>query len=238
MQKSNQIKTVAIIVAGGKGKRMGQPKQFLKIAGKPMLEWTIAAFEKAAIIDGIILVVAKENLPMACRLKSSKLLKVVAGGTERQDSVKNGLRQLPDKTEIVVIHDGARPAVSEEIINRSVQAARRYGAALAAVPVKDTIKKIKNQKSCLPAGTAKIKKIIKVEKTLERDELWAAQTPQTFKANIIREAYAKSKGSFTDDAALVERLNKPVSIIFGSYANIKVTTPEDLAVMKNVLTGR
>ncbi|MGB9613317.1 MAG: IspD/TarI family cytidylyltransferase, partial [Candidatus Margulisiibacteriota bacterium] len=116
--KPKKLRNIAIIVAGGKGKRMGlaSGKQFLKIAGKPMVEWTICAFQKNKIIDGIILVVAKENLKRAKKLKFSKIIRVVVGGKERQDSVRKGLEALPSSAEIVVIHDGARPAVADELI--------------------------------------------------------------------------------------------------------------------------
>lgn len=225
------MKTIAIIVAGGKGKRMKRPKsryphlrgkQFLKIAGKPMIEWTLSAFQKSKVIDGIILVVAKEALAKARQLRFSKIIKVVAGGAERSDSVKNGLKELPDSTNFVVIHDGARPAVTEELINRSIRAARKYGAALLGVPVKDTIKTIDRQRST-------------VDKTLNREKLWQAQTPQTFRASIIKKAYEKLRGKVTDDAMAVEKSKIPVKIVMGSYENIKVTTPEDIKIIEAIL---
>jgi len=215
------MKTVAIIVAGGKGKRMGKPKQFLKIAGKPMVSWTLAAFQKCKAIDAIILVVEKENLAKARTLKFSKITKIVEAGKERQDSVKNGLKVLPESAEIVVIHDGARPAVTETLIEDAIRAARRFGAAIVAVPVKDTIKQV-NYK-CV------------VKKTLNRHELWAVQTPQAFKTSIILPAYCRLKEKVTDDASAVEKIGVRVKIIKGSYENLKVTTPEDLKLMETIL---
>ena len=218
------MKTVAIIVAGGQGKRMGKPKQFLKIVGRPMLEWALSAFQKAKVIDGIILVVEESELSKSKHFHYSKLLKVVAGGKERQDSVKNGLKELPATTAIVVIHDGARPAVTPFLIEQSVKAARKYGAAIIGVPAKDTIKEINNS--------------MFIKRTVDRSKLWQAQTPQTFRASIIRKAYTKIRGKITDDAMPVEKLNIPVKMIMGSYENLKMTTPEDLKIMEAILTSR
>jgi len=219
------MKTIAIIVAGGKGKRMGKPKQFLKIEGKPMLEWTVAAFQRAQSIDGIILVVSKEDLAKAKRIRSAKIIEVVESGKERTDSVRNGLKVLPPSAEIVVIHDGARPAVTVDIIERSVREAKKCGAIVAGVPVKDTVKKVESRK-------------LKVERSLNRDELWLAQTPQTFKVSLIRRAYAQPAEKVTDDAMLVEKLKIPVKMVMGAYENLKVTTPEDLKLMAAILKDR
>ncbi|MFA6170757.1 MAG: 2-C-methyl-D-erythritol 4-phosphate cytidylyltransferase [Candidatus Margulisiibacteriota bacterium] len=233
------MKKIAIIVAGGRGKRMGQDKQFLPIAGRPMLGWTAAAFDKAKIIDGIILVVARHNLAKARKIRSKKIIAVVASGPERQDSVQNGLKALPESAEIVLIHDGARPAVSEAIISASVKAAQRHGAAVVGVPVKDTIKRV------LPPLSSGHLPLIKgenergfVKATLDRRELWAAQTPQTFQASLILNAYAKIRGLCTDDAMVVELAGLPVVMVMGSYQNIKVTTPEDLDYIAKVLKRR
>ncbi|MBI5079028.1 2-C-methyl-D-erythritol 4-phosphate cytidylyltransferase [Candidatus Saganbacteria bacterium] len=223
------MKTIAIIVAGGEGRRMGRRKQFLRIAGKPMLEWTLSAFQKAKIIDGIILVAAKEQFPLAKKLCFSKIIEVVEAGAERQDSVKNGLKGLPESVEIVVIHDGARPGVKEDMIDRSVRAARKWGAAVVGVPVKDTVKKILNSKS-------EIRNNVEIIRTIDRDDLWVAQTPQAFRVSIIKKAYAKLRGEVTDDAMAVEKLGLPVKMIMGSYANLKVTTLEDMRIMEGILT--
>ena len=225
------MKNIAVIVAGGKGKRMGKPKQFLKIAGKPMLQWTIAPFQRSGMIDGIILVVAKEQLAPAKKLKYTKIIEVVAGGKERQDSVRNGIAALPDLAEIVVIHDGARPAVAVRLIEDSIKAAKKYGAAVVGVPVKDTIKQITNAECRMPNEC-------KIIKTVSRKNLWAAQTPQSFKASILRKAYAKLHGQITDDAMAVEKIGIPVKMILGAYENSKVTTPGDLKAMEAILKER
>ena len=219
------MKTIAIIVAGGQGKRMGRPKQFLKIAGKPMLAWTVDAFQRVKAIDGIILVVAPDQQTAAARIKASKILAIVPGGKQRQDSVRNGLAVLPPGAQIVLIHDGARPAVSAETINGTIRAARQHGAAIAAVPLKDTIKQVARRDP-------------RIVKTLDRSELWAAQTPQTFTMPVIKKAYEQPVHDVTDDAAAVERLGIPVQIVMGSSANLKVTTPEDLSIMEAILKGR
>lgn len=219
------MKVIAIIVAGGRGKRMGRDKQFLPIAGRPMLSWTVDAFAKAKIVDGIILVVARHNLAKARKIRSKKILAVVESGPERQDSVQNGLKALPASAEIVLIHDGARPAVSEAIISASVKAAQRHGSAVVGVPVKDTVKRV--------TGDGQ-----RIKETLNRQELWAAQTPQTFQASTILKAYAKIKGLCTDDSMVVELAGLPVVMVMGSYQNIKVTTPEDLDYIAKVLKRR
>jgi 2-C-methyl-D-erythritol 4-phosphate cytidylyltransferase len=219
------MKTVAIIVAGGQGKRMGRPKQFIKIAGKPMLAWTVDAFQRVKAVDGIILVVTPDQEDLAKKIKASKIIAVVAGGRQRQDSVRNGLAVLPKGTQIVLIHDGARPAVEAEAINGTIRAAKEHGAAIAAVPLKDTIKQVASREP-------------RVVKTMDRGELWAAQTPQTFTVPVIKKAYEQLVHDVTDDAAAVERLGIPVQIVMGSYANLKVTTPEDLFIMEAILKGR
>jgi len=222
--------TYAIIVAGGRGQRMGRRKQFLPIAGKPMLWWTVSAMQKAKVIDGIILVVAREQLRLARRLKFSKVSAVVAGGRERPDSVRNGLKALPAAAEIVAIQDGARPAVTPGIIAASVKAARKYGAAVVGVPIKDTVKKVSSK----PLDFARGKQLA-VSRTVDREGLWAAQTPQTFRVALIKRAYAKLRGRITDDAMAVEKLGIRVKMVMGSYANLKVTAPEDLKIMEAIL---
>ena len=219
------MKTVAIIVAGGQGKRMGRPKQFIKIAGKPMLAWTVDAFQRTKAIDGIILVVTPDQEDLAKKIKASKIIAVVAGGRQRQDSVRNGLAALPKGVQIVLIHDGARPAVEAATINGTIRAAREHGAAIAAVPLKDTIKLVNRREA-------------KILKTLDRSEMWAAQTPQTFTVPVINKAYETLKHDVTDDAAAVERLGIPVFIVTDSYANLKVTSPEDIFIMEAILKGR
>ncbi|KPJ69568.1 hypothetical protein AMJ44_03370 [candidate division WOR-1 bacterium DG_54_3] len=218
------MKTVAIITAAGYGKRMGQPKQFIQIAGKPILEWTLSVFEKEKIIDEIILVVNEEDLARVKKFKFSKLKQVVAGGKERQDSVYEGLKVLSEDTEMVAIHDGARPLVTPEIIQRAVAEAKEFGAVVVGVPIKDTIKSVTSNQ-------------FTVTSTLNRDELWAAQTPQVFKKEIIVKAYQEGSGKYqvTDDAMLVEKSGIPVKMVMGSYLNVKITKLEDLKIAEGIM---
>jgi len=212
---------------------MGQPKQFLEIAGKPMVEQTISIFEKADCIDEIILVISPEEIEKAKKFKFKKIKKIVAGGKERQDSVNNGLKELPDDCEIVAIHDGARPFVSVDIIEESVREAKKEGAIVVGVPVKDTIKQL--QTSNIKHQN---KSELQIEKTLNRKSLWRAQTPQVFKKEIIVKAYQAGYNRYqvTDDAMLVEKLGIPVKMAMGSYQNIKITTPEDLKLAKGIIS--
>lgn len=226
MQGSDQIKqefmkTVAIITAAGYGKRMGRPKQFIEIGCKPILERTLTVFNGTKVVDEMILVVNPEDVERSKKLKFSKLKKIIAGGKERQDSVFNGLKALPEDAEIVAIHDGARPFVSEQIIEKAISEAKDFGAVVVGVPVKDTIKSVTSNGN-------------RVTGTLNRDELWAAQTPQVFKKDIIVRAY-QCKHRVTDDAMLVEKLGIPVKMVMGSYQNIKITTTEDLKIAQGIL---
>ncbi|MBU1027246.1 MAG: 2-C-methyl-D-erythritol 4-phosphate cytidylyltransferase [Candidatus Margulisbacteria bacterium] len=219
------MKTVAIITAAGFGKRMGQPKQFIELAGKSILERTLSVFDNCKLIDSIILVVNQEDVERAKKFKFEKLEQVVAGGKERQDSVSNGLKVLAKEVEIVVIHDGARPFVTLEIIENSVRETEKAGAVVVGVPVKDTIKEVGELSGSRVAGT------------LDRQKLWAAQTPQVFKKDIILQAYSDgaTRCQVTDDAMLVEKLGVPVKMVMGSYRNIKITTPEDLLIARAFL---
>ena len=219
------MKTVAIIVAAGYGKRMGKPKQFLEIGGKPMLERTLSVFEKARIIDGIILVVNEEDVGRAKKISFAKLKKVVTGGEKRKDSVYEGLKAVPPAAKIVAIHDGARPFVTSEMIEAAVAEAEVFGAAVVGVPLTDTIKKVDGVK-------------LEVESSLDRQELWAAQTPQAFKTDIIMRAYeqGRAKHEVTDDATLVEKMGTKVKMVMGSPLNMKITRPDDLWVAEGILS--
>jgi len=200
---------------------MGEPKQFLFLLGRPMLEWTIDAFKKCDAINEIILVVAKDNIAKA----KVYGFKVAEGGEERTDSVRNGLALVSPDTDIVLIHDGARPLVTEKIIKRAVDGLKETGAAIVGVPVKDTVKQV-NSEQCT------------VYRTLERSSLWQAQTPQAFRYDIIKKAYENAKSNATDDSKLVEDLGIKVKMVMGSYENIKVTTPEDLIIAEAFLKNR
>lgn len=218
------MNTDAVIVSAGKGHRFmeGQKKQFYFLGGKPILAHTLDKFETCPLIRSILLVVGQEDMDYCLKeviekYKLKKVSQIVPGGKRRQESVKNGMDALPKDEDIVVIHDGVRPFVTKTMIEDSIHSAVRYGAVILAMPVKDTIK-MSN-----PDGT--------VLKTLDRESLWQIQTPQTFQAKVIKEAYHRAtEDGFvgTDDASLVERLGVKVHILPGSYANIKITTQEDL----------
>jgi 2-C-methyl-D-erythritol 4-phosphate cytidylyltransferase len=217
-------KADAIIVSAGRGHSLKEAskKQFLTLAGKPILVHTLDRFETSPLIRFIVLVVGEEDLDYCLkeiveRYQYQKITQIIPGGKERQDSVRNGLQALARDTEIVVIHDGVRPFVTREMVEESIRGAKRLGAVVLAMPVKDTVK---------TANTDGI-----VLKTLDRESLWQIQTPQAFQAEMIREAYRRAtEDGFvgTDDASLVERLGTRVHILPGSYSNIKITTREDL----------
>jgi 2-C-methyl-D-erythritol 4-phosphate cytidylyltransferase len=218
------MKTVAIIPAGGSGKRMqGRlSKQYLPLDGKPILVHTLRVFQRSPDIDEIILVVLEEDIQKVRQMivesrRISKVRHVLAGGEQRQDSVRNGLAVIGNDVEIVLIHDAVRPFVSEDLIHAVVREAEIHGAVTAGMPVKDTIKRVDRN------GT--------VLETLDRQVLWMTQTPQAFKRYLIQEAYRKADADRfygTDDASLVERMGFQVKMIAASYANFKITTPEDL----------
>ena len=228
------MKVVALIPAAGRGSRMGdkEKKPYLTLAGKPILAHTLSEFEQCSLIDETILIVSENE--MECSrisiveaFKFKKVSKVVAGGLKRQDSVWEGLKALNHDYELVVVHDGVRPFVSQENLEKSILETANYEATVIAVPVKDTVKIVSKQGEVL--------------ETIDRSKVWAIQTPQTFKHDILKRAYEKAiKDGFygTDDASLVERLEIKVRIIPGSYENIKITTPEDLALGEAILRRR
>jgi 2-C-methyl-D-erythritol 4-phosphate cytidylyltransferase len=228
------MKADAIIVSAGKGQRFmeGRKKQFFLLADKPILTHTLDKFENCPLIDSILLVVGQEDMDYCLKEiieknRYRKISQIVPGGKRRQDSVKNGMDALSRDANIVVIHDGVRPFVTREMIEDSIHSAQRFGAVVMAMPVKETIKIADAD------GT--------VLKTLDRESLWQIQTPQTFQAHVIKEAYQKAtENGFvgTDDASLVERLGMKVHILPGSYTNIKITTPEDLILANLFLRMR
>ena len=216
---NNQPKVGAIIAAAGASRRMGGiDKVFAPLGGKPVLAWVVDAFNGCNSIDQIVVVVSRKNLEKCRQLIAdeewSKPIEVCAGGRRRQDSVAAGLSRLD--CDWVVIHDGARPLVTSTLIERGLRAARETGAAVAAVPVTDTIKLAKSDRI--------------VHQTPPRQNLWAVQTPQVFRYGLIAEAYRKAKEEVTDDASLVERLGYKVKLYMGAYDNIKITNPDDLLI--------
>ena len=202
----------------------GADKIFVPLAGKPLLAHTLGAFQACPAVDDIVLVLAQDRLNEGKQLiedhNLSKVKDVCPGGARRQDSVKAGLRRLAG-CEWVLIQDGARPCVSQSIIEDALQSARDSGAAVPAVPVSNTLKIVSED--------------LFVEKTPSRERLWSVQTPQAFRFDIINEAHSKSQGAVTDDASLVEDLGYRVRVFLGSRANIKVTTPDDLPVAEAIL---
>ena len=218
--KSNQPKVAAIIVAAGESRRMeGIDKMFATLGGEPLLLRATRAFQKCPAVSQIVVVVSGENKEKCQHLVGgeewSKVSDVCLGGKRRQDSVAAGLKRLQN-CDWVIIHDGARPLVTVDLIERGLEAAKETGAAVAAVPVTDTIKLV---------GDDEI-----VMGTPPRQNLRAVQTPQVFRLDIITKAYQRAKGDVTDDASLVEQLGYRVKLYMGSYDNIKVTTPDDLAL--------
>jgi 2-C-methyl-D-erythritol 4-phosphate cytidylyltransferase len=224
--------TTAIIVAAGKGTRMGPnvDKMFLELHGCPVVAHTWRRFEQAACIDEIVLVV-REGMRSAFQELADKHgfrkpFRLTAGGKERQDSVWNGLEAVSPGTEIVAIQDAARPCTRTELIEATIAAARDMGAAVAAQAVTDTIKE---------SGDGQ-----RIERTLDRARLWAVQTPQTFRLEVIRRALAEVRSrnlQVTDDTAACELIGQPVRLVVNNAPNPKVTRPEDLSWVETVLKG-
>ena len=228
------MKTVAIIPAGGAGRRFnaGTAKQYLSLNGLPILAHSLKVLEQAEDIDEIILVVPETDIKsvrdkLICKNNLQKVAKIVAGGAKRQDSVCNGIAAVEGQCDIVVVHDGVRPFVTVEMIKRAVEAARRFQAAVIGVPAKDTIKETEVNDF--------------IVRTVPRQNLWITQTPQAFHFDVLQKAYeAACRDNYcgTDDASLVERIGVKVKMIAGSYENIKITTPEDLVVAEALLKSR
>jgi 2-C-methyl-D-erythritol 4-phosphate cytidylyltransferase/2-C-methyl-D-erythritol 2,4-cyclodiphosphate synthase len=223
------MKAAAIIPAGGSGSRMGLgvPKQFVALAGKPLLIHTLEAFAGLDSLSDIVLVVPEAHLSHTVSLlaeaRLAKVGKVVPGGRTRQDSVKAGFAALSEDIELVMVHDGARPLVSGRLIEKCLAAAAEYGAALAALPVKDTLKQVEGYV---------------VQKTIERSPLWQAQTPQAAKAPLLRKAFALAEEhNFigTDEASVLEHAAIDVHVVVGEERNIKITRPEDLRLAEALL---
>jgi len=220
----------AIIAAGGRGERVGGslPKQFIEIKKKPLLVYTVENFEKCERIDEIVLVVPEEYVGLSSYqivdvFNFRKIRKIISGGKERRDSVYKALLSLPGNTDIVTIHDGVRPFISPEKIIKSIEMCKEDKAVILALPINETVKRVEDRF---------------VITTLDREKLWVAQTPQTFEYKLILEAYKKAiEAGFigTDDSSLVERLGFKVKVLEGEYENIKITTPEDLALAERMI---
>ena len=227
---SNRV--VAVVPAAGRGARMGGniPKQFLSLGDIPILAYALRTLESVQSITDIIVVIpqadqdyCREDIIERCGIR--KVTDIVSGGPRRQDSVRNGLMAITETPALVVVHDGVRPFVSKKIVTNAVHVAMESGAALVAIPMKDTVKRVNQQGY--------------VEGTLNREELWLAQTPQVFRYSWLMEAHqlAEAKNlEVTDDAGMIEQLGYPISIVEGSAHNIKITRPEDLALGEAILS--
>lgn len=231
----NGFKSFALIPAAGMGKRMGASinKQYLQLGGVPIVARTISVFEQAPFIDAIYLVIPADEIPY-CREQVveaygfRKVVEIVPGGKERQNSVMNGLNAIGPRAaadDVVLIHDGVRPFITRQLLLESIDLARSGDGALVAVPAKDTIKTVRD-------GI--------VIDTPPRETLWQAQTPQSFRFGVIHEAHlAAERGGFTgtDDASLVEQRGGRIRVVRGDYRNIKITTPEDLVLAEAFLAN-
>lgn len=215
----------AIVLAAGESRRMGRDKTLLLVGGRPLIAHTLAAFEACPVIDQVVLVLAPSNahavLPLLARFP--KVVRTCMGGRRRQDSVRAGLHTIAPR-EWVVVHDGARPLVTPELIAAGVAAAAETGAAAAALPVVDTLKETD--------GAAIVRR------TLPREHLWAVQTPQVFRYDLLLRAHNAAIDDVTDDCALVEQIGGSVKLYPGASANFKVTTPEDIAIVEAILRAR
>jgi 2-C-methyl-D-erythritol 4-phosphate cytidylyltransferase len=219
-----------IIVAAGKSERMGSDvdKAFLSLGTRPVLAYSLLAFEQCPMIDGVILVVRKDRQDSARGLAKifgcDKVRKIVSGGTSRQASVLLGLAELGDDVRTVVVHDGARPCVTPDLIGETIKSAKRHGSGVAAVKITDTIKEVDRG--------------MVVSRTVDRSKLWAVQTPQAFRVELLSQAYEnvrKRKLTITDEASAIEALGEDVHLVPAPLANIKITTPEDLALAGMIL---
>jgi 2-C-methyl-D-erythritol 4-phosphate cytidylyltransferase len=219
MNKGHKLGVV--MVAAGTSQRMeGVNKLFAPLKGKPLLAWSVDTCQRYGLIQQIVLVLNDEVLARGQKLKKERgwsKVTLCPGGARRQDSVKEGLRQIMD-CDLVMIHDGARPFLTTDLIEDGLKVVGKTEAAIAAVPVKDTIKLTADERL--------------IGETVQRERLWAAQTPQIFSFDVITRAYENLAAEVTDDATAVERLGHKVQLYMGNYKNIKVTTTEDLALAR------
>lgn len=220
-------KFAAVVVAAGNGQRMGVDKTFLELGGRPLIAWPLDILENNEMINEIILVLHKDRIDAGRDLMKKnrwhKITAICAGGNRRQDSVKNGLASI-SKSDWVLIHDGARPFLTERLINDGIKAAEETGAAVACTEVKDTIKLVDDSEAVL--------------QTLNRNQLKAVQTPQIFRLDILTKAYDMINSEVTDDATIVEKAGYRVKLYPGDYENIKITTPDDLLLAEIIAKGR
>jgi 2-C-methyl-D-erythritol 4-phosphate cytidylyltransferase len=218
-----------IVVAAGRSERMGGVDKVLtELVGRPLIAWTLAAFRSCPGVEGVVVVAAPERVErvrdLVAEWRFRNVINVVPGGERRQDSVRAGI-EAANGAAIVAIHDGARPLVTPELISRGIELARECGAAIAAVPARDTVKQAEGDPPVIRA-------------THDRASIWLAQTPQVFDRELLMRAHEEAGSNATDDAALVEALGHNVLIYEGSAQNIKITTPEDLLIAETLLRAR
>jgi len=232
------MKATVLVPAAGMGRRMGTSvnKQYLDLAGRPVLAHTLDLFQQHPAIDSIYPILPADEIAfghteIVARYGIDKVRRIVAGGAERQDSVRNGLTALQEDgalaaDDIVLIHDGARPLLDAELIPQIIAAAHQSGACIVAIPAKDTIKQVQNRQ---------------ILSTPDRSSLWQAQTPQAFRFELILSANENAEQTGfrgTDDASLVEHLGEPVTLLEGNSRNLKITTPEDLLIAEALLSSK
>ncbi|MCX7887486.1 MAG: 2-C-methyl-D-erythritol 4-phosphate cytidylyltransferase [Verrucomicrobiae bacterium] len=221
----------AIVLAAGRSSRMGGTtnKQFLQLLGKPVLWYSLAACEECPAVNAVVLVRRPDEAETAEKLRQnfSKIIAVADGGPERQNSVWNGLEKCPPTTQIVAVHDGARPLVTPALFEATVLSAQQHGTGIAATKIVDTIKEADQHRIVI--------------RTVDRTRLWAVQTPQTVRHELLRRAYAEVFRAgivVTDEAAAVERLGLPVHLVETPFLNLKLTTPADLPILAALLRAR
>jgi 2-C-methyl-D-erythritol 4-phosphate cytidylyltransferase / 2-C-methyl-D-erythritol 2,4-cyclodiphosphate synthase len=216
----------AILAAGGRGARFGGtlPKQLLTLAGKPILQRSVEALARSPLITDIVVALPRElALDPPPYLRGDARIEVVEGGERREDSVANAFARVADRAQVVIVHDAARPLVTEDVIRRTIEAAAGHGAAIAAVRAQDTVKRADVTRAIIA--------------TLPREEIFLAQTPQAFRAAVLKDALAMSRADIdaTDEAMLAERAGHRVTLVDGDPRNLKITTPEDLATAERLL---
>jgi len=225
-----RLKTIAIVAAGGAGKRLGHriAKPFVRLRGKPLIEYCLDILEQSSHIDALLIAIGSRHIKRLSDIvagrPSRKSREIIAGGPTRFHSVRNCIERVDRSYDIVLIHDAARPFITEAMVRDSIRLAGEYGACVVSVPEKETVKSVTRDSV--------------IEKTLERDTLWRAQTPQVFRRSLIVEAYKRAPPGgrgITDDSMLVERIERRVKVLAGSYRNIKITTREDLALAEALL---
>ncbi|HWF58790.1 MAG TPA: 2-C-methyl-D-erythritol 4-phosphate cytidylyltransferase [Nitrospira sp.] len=225
---------MALVPAAGRGLRMGGsvPKQFLALGGQPLILHSLRVLQASSIIEEVILAVPQHEMDyclkeIVAKHRFTKVTKVVPGGHERQDSVRHALEAVHDDVDVVLVHDAVRPFLTEQMVERVVKAARDKGAAIIALPMKDTVKQV---------GADHV-----IVRTIDRQSLWLAQTPQAFRCDWLLAAHRKAHAEgvrATDDASLIEWAGHPVCVVEGSGENIKVTRPEDMVIGEAILASR